>query len=109
MVELNPNNQLIELITAREINRNEYYALGDIPFVEDTIAFEIKREASKSYFEQLADFTETNAENKALNNPAFWFTAASYMAYITKEYDQASDFWPRHKPTQPPIPAFSNK
>jgi len=91
MVELNPKNQLIELITAREINRNEYYSLGEIPFVEDTVAFEKRRDESKSYFEQLANFTASNAENKALNNPAFWFTAASYMAYVTKDYDKASD------------------
>jgi hypothetical protein len=29
IVELNPKNNLIELITAREINKNEYYSLSD--------------------------------------------------------------------------------
>lgn len=92
MIALNPKNQLIELITAREINRNEYYGLGDIPFTEDTTAFEKRRAETLSYFDQLADFTLACAENKDLNNPAFWFTAASYMAYLTKNYNKASDY-----------------
>ncbi len=27
-----------------------------------------------------------------MNNPAFWYTAASYVAYVGKNYDKASDY-----------------
>lgn len=92
MVELNPKNSLIELIAAREINKTEYYSLGQIPYTEDTLAFEAHRKESPSYFEELKAFTAESAENKNLNNPAFWYTAASYLAYVNKEYDQASEY-----------------
>lgn len=92
IVELNPKNSLIELITAREINKNEYYANGEIPYVEDTTAYEARRDESSNYFEQLGEFSADNAENKTLKNPAFWYTAASYIAYVNKNYDKASDY-----------------
>ncbi|MEI7583348.1 hypothetical protein [Runella sp.] len=92
IVELNPKNKLIELITAREINKNEYYSLGEIPYVEDTAAFENRRAESSTYFEQLGEFNANNAENKSLGNPAFWYTAASYIAYVNKNYDKSGDY-----------------
>ncbi len=92
MVALNPRNGLIELIAAREINKNEYYALGEMPYTEDTLAYEERRKESPSYFEQLQAFTVECAENKQLNNPAFWYTAAAYLAYVNKNYDQSGDY-----------------
>ncbi|MFN8343518.1 MAG: hypothetical protein U0X91_00855 [Spirosomataceae bacterium] len=92
ITELNPKNNLIELITAREINKNEYYALAPLPYVEDTAAFENKKAESADYFKQLGEFSVTNAENKNLNNPAFWYTAASYIAYVNKDYSQADNY-----------------
>jgi hypothetical protein len=92
IVELNPKNKLIELITAREINKNEYYSFGEMPYVEDTAAFENRRAESSSYFEQLGQFSAENAENKNLGNPAFWYTAASYIAYVNKNYDKSGDY-----------------
>lgn len=92
IVELNPKNNLIELITAREINKNEYYANGEIPYVEDTTAYETRRAESSNYFEQLGEFSAENAENKNLGNPAFWYTAASYIAYVNKNYDKSSEY-----------------
>ena len=92
IVELNPQNKLIELITAREINKNEYYSLSAIPYVEDTAAFEKRRAESSTYFEQLGEFSAENAENKNSANPAFWYTAASYVAYVNKNYDKSGDY-----------------
>jgi hypothetical protein len=92
IVELNPKNNLIELITAREINKNEYYVNGEIPYVEDTTAYETRRAESSNYFEQLGEFSAENAENKNLGNPAFWYTAASYIAYVNKNYDKSSEY-----------------
>ncbi|WP_028665177.1 hypothetical protein [Runella zeae] len=90
IVELNPKNKLLELITAREINKNEYYALNSIPYVEDTAAYQERQKESKTYFEQLGDFTAQCAQNPALSSSAFWNTANSYISYINKDYDQAS-------------------
>lgn len=92
IMEINPQNTLIELITAREINKNEYYLLGAIPYVEDTTAFEKRRDASSQYFEQIGDFALKNADNKATNNPAFWWTAASYVKYVLKDYAKANEY-----------------
>jgi hypothetical protein len=62
-----------------------------IPYVEDTAAFEKRRAESSTYFEQLGEFSAENAENKNLGNPAFWYTAASYIAYVNKNYDKSSE------------------
>ena len=102
VTELNPKNTLIELITAREINKNEFYANGEMPYVEDTLAYEKRRGESKSYFEQLGDFCADNATNKALSNPSFWYTSASYVAYVNKDYKKSEEYLTQAKaaPTQ---------
>lgn len=102
VTELNPKNALIELITAREINKNEYYANGEMPYVEDTLAYEKRREESKSYFEQLGDFCVENASNKALGNPSFWYTSASYVAYVNKDYKKSEEYLTQAKAAPAP-------
>ena len=102
VTELNPKNALIELITAREINKNEYYANGEMPYVEDTLAYEKRRGESKSYFEQLGDFCADNATNKALNNPSFWYTSASYVAYVNKDYKKSEEYLTQAKAAPAP-------
>ncbi|MFN4147279.1 MAG: hypothetical protein ACK4GN_15750 [Runella sp.] len=97
IVALNPQNPLIELITAREINKNEFYMNGPTPYVEDTVAFQNRGKATQRYFEELADFTTECAENKNLQHPAFWWTAASYCQYALKNYDKASDYLTKAK------------
>jgi len=92
IIELNPKNATIELIAAREINRNEYYALDPMPYVEDTLVYTQRRDESKRYFDELADFMAECATNKKLSNPAFWFTASSYTQYVSKDYDKASEY-----------------
>lgn len=97
LVALAPKNPLVELTMAREINRNEYYFLADQNPIygydeasrHDSLAFEDRRKTSTSYADQLRDFALDAAANPKLNDPAFWYTAAAYLAYLTKDYDEA--------------------
>jgi len=97
MVALDPKNPLIELVLAREINRNEYYfAAKQFPgYVDDeatradSIAFETRRKNVPGYSEQLLAFAEKLAKNAALGNPAFYLTAAAYLHYLDGDYESA--------------------
>jgi hypothetical protein len=102
LVEIDPTNPLIELVMAREINRNEYFWLADRNPVEptwyendskgkaDSVRFETRKTESESYASQLRDFALTSASNKALPNSAFWYTAAAYLDYLKKDYATAA-------------------
>ncbi|WP_338874591.1 hypothetical protein WBJ53_03135 [Spirosoma sp. SC4-14] len=97
LVALAPQNPLVELTMAREINRNEYYFLSDQNPIygydeasrHDSVAFETRRKTSASYADQLRDFALGAATNEKLNDPAFWYTAAAYLAYLSKDYADA--------------------
>ncbi|MBD2754331.1 hypothetical protein [Spirosoma validum] len=97
LVHLAPNNPLVELVMAREINRNEYYFFTSGPeYVNDGLlakpdssAFEGRKTESVSYFDKLRTFALESAENKALGNGAFWYTAGAYLDYLGKEYTAA--------------------
>ncbi|GAB4017569.1 hypothetical protein GCM10028773_14410 [Spirosoma koreense] len=97
IVALSPQNPLIELIMAREINRNEYYFLAtanpvygyDEASRRDSLAFERRRQTATSYADQLKAFAEESATT--LGNPAFWYTAAAYVAYLGKNYESAQE------------------
>ena len=94
MVRLNPENPLIELVMAREINRNEYYFFqNSVPIYgydeasrADSLRFIDRKKEAPDYFEQLRSFALESAENKALKNPAFWYTATAYLDYLGKAY-----------------------
>ncbi|MFD1139742.1 hypothetical protein ACFQ4C_01415 [Larkinella insperata] len=97
MTRLNPENSLIELVMAREINRNEYFFFQDgAPLYgyddasrADSLRFINRQKEAPDYFEQLRSFALESAENKALKNQAFWYTATAYLDYLGKAYDQA--------------------
>lgn len=97
MVRLNPKNPLIELVMAREINRNEYFFFQktnpiygfDAENRADSIRFENRKSESSDYFQQLREFALQSTDNKALGNPAFWYTATAYLDYLTKAYTDA--------------------
>ncbi|MBO0948601.1 hypothetical protein [Fibrella forsythiae] len=97
MVDLDPKNPLIELVLAREINRNEYYfAAKQFPgYVEndetraDSVAFETRRKNVPEYAGKLLSFTEKAAKNPALGNPAYYLTAAAYLQYLSGDYTSA--------------------
>ncbi|MBN8821551.1 MULTISPECIES: hypothetical protein [unclassified Spirosoma] len=97
LVHLAPKNPLVELIMAREINRNEYYFFMDGPEYmhstyssePDSLGFVGRRAESVSYFDKLRAFALESAENKALGDGAFWYTATAYLDYIGKDYKEA--------------------
>lgn len=97
MVDLDPKNPLIELVLAREINRNEYYfAANQFPgYVDndatraDSVAFESRRKTVPDYAGQLLAFTEKAAKNATLGNPAYYLTAAAYLQYLNGDYNTA--------------------
>jgi hypothetical protein len=98
VVKLTPKNPLVELIMAREINRNEYFFLSennpiygyDEAADQDSLKFEDRKKSSLTYGDQLRAFAMEAATNEQLNDPAFWYTAAAYIAYLGKEYNDAS-------------------
>lgn len=98
IVKLTPTNPLIELILAREINRNEYFFFETTNpiYVEDektradSILFENHRNGAASYFDNLKAFALEAADNKALTNPAYYLTAAAYLDYLAKDYSSAN-------------------
>jgi hypothetical protein len=97
MVRLNPENPLIELVMAREINRNEYFFFQTTSPISayddnsraDSIRFVDRKKEAPDYFQQLREFALQSAENKKLGNPAFWYTATAYLDYLAKSYADA--------------------
>ncbi|GAB3547267.1 hypothetical protein [Spirosoma fluminis] len=98
VVKLTPKNPLIELIMAREINRNEYFFLSESNPIygydeasdRDSLKFEDRKKTSQTYGDQLREFALEAATNEQLNDPAFWYTAAAYIAYLSKDFDESA-------------------
>ncbi len=97
LVYLSPKNPLVELIMAREINRNEYYFnTSGQEYVNDGLlarpdstAFEGRKTESVSYFDKLRTFALETAENTKVGDGAFWYTAGAYLDYLGKDYEAA--------------------
>ena len=96
MVELDPKNQMIELIMAREINKNEkfYYNQMYAEFNDDETKKTVKLEQEKAtdYWTKLKEFSVKCADNKSLPNTGFWQTTSSYMEYVQGDYAKSEDF-----------------
>ena len=97
LVHLAPKNPLVELVMAREINRNEYYFFtSGQEYVNygtlarpDSTTFEGRKTESVSYFDKLRSFALESAENKDVGDGAFWYTAGAYLNYLGKDYKAA--------------------
>ncbi|GAB3700556.1 hypothetical protein GCM10027592_27620 [Spirosoma flavus] len=97
LVHLAPKNPLVELVMAREINRNEYYFFEPaqefidygLPNHPDSTEFEGRKTEATPYFEKLRTFALESAENKDLGDPAYWYTAGAYLDYAVKDYKAA--------------------
>ncbi|GAB3957632.1 hypothetical protein GCM10028805_50700 [Spirosoma harenae] len=97
LVHLSPKNPLVELVMAREINRNEYYFFtpsenyyndGTMSTM-DSSGFVGRKAEALTYFDKLREFAIQSAENKELGDGAFWYTAGAYLDYIGKDYETA--------------------
>ncbi|RRB07089.1 hypothetical protein [Larkinella rosea] len=97
MVRLNPENPLIELVMAREINRNEYFFFQSTSPIygyddetrQDSTQFVARKQEAPDYFQQLRSFALESAGNKSLGDPAFWLTATAYLDYLVESYADA--------------------
>ena len=97
LAHLAPKNPLVELVMAREINRNEYYFFTSAQeYVNDGLLnrpdstmFEGRKTEAVSYFDKLRSFAVESAENKEIGDGAFWYTATAYLDYIGKDYKSA--------------------
>ena len=96
MVELDPKNQMIELIMAREINKNEkfYYDQMYSEYNDDETKKTVKFEQEKAtdYWAKLKDFSIKCADNQALPKTGFWQTASAYMEYVQGDYAKSESF-----------------
>ena len=96
MVELDPQNQMIELIMAREINKNEkfYYDqnYGYNSYSDDSTVVKKAKEKATDYWSKLKEFSVKCASNKDLPKTGFWQTSSSYMEYVQGDYTKSKDF-----------------
>lgn len=96
MVEIDPINQMIELIMAREINKNEkfYYNQMYAEFNDEETKKTVKLEQEKAtdYWSKLKDFSIKCTNNQALPKTGFWQIASAYMEYVQGDYAKSQDF-----------------
>ncbi|WP_341228018.1 hypothetical protein [uncultured Arcticibacterium sp.] len=100
MTALNPNHPMLELVMAREINKNEvnFYAeknaglyshnldVLDENYKVDSSKAQALTNESKTYFESLLAFNQSLLKNQSLDKKAFWYTTAAYLHYIKGDY-----------------------
>lgn len=97
MIELDPQHQMIELIMAREINKNEkfYYDQSygyDYSLNDDVAIVKKEQEGATDYWTKLKDFSIKCAENPLVPKTGFWHTASAYMEYVQGNYAKSEKF-----------------
>jgi hypothetical protein len=96
IVAINPNHPMLEMVMAREINKNEvnFYAeknaglysneldvFNDAYKVDSSKVAKIKEEG-RSYFDEMLAFNTDLLNNQKLEEKAYWLTTAAYFNYI---------------------------
>lgn len=100
---LDTKNQLLEFVMAREINKNEYYFFNNQETLQygfwavDSLKKVEWKSNAKNYFEQLLAFNLDAAESEGLKNSPFWYTAASYLTFIGKDFKKANELLQKAK------------
>ncbi len=100
---LDTKNPLLEFVMAREINKNEYYFFNNQETIQygfwavDSLKKVEWKSNAKNYFEQLLAFNLDAAESEGLKNSPFWYTAASYLTFIGKDFKKASELLQKAK------------
>lgn len=94
MVEIDPKNSLIELIMAREINKNEayYYKQVGWHYEDDSTKVKEKQGIATDYWSKLKDFSVKCAENPKLPKTGFWQIASSYMEYVQGDFGKSDAY-----------------
>ena len=93
---INPNHPMLEMVMAREINKNEvnFYAeknaglysneldvFNDAYKIDSSKVAKIKEEG-RSYFDEILAFNTDLLNNQKLEEKAYWLTTAAYLYYI---------------------------
>ncbi|MES2520072.1 MAG: hypothetical protein V4585_18285 [Bacteroidota bacterium] len=97
MVKIDPKNSMIELIMAREINKNEkYYYDQNYGYNyysdEDSTSTIEARKKATDYWSKLKNFSVICAENQNLPKTGFWEVASAYMEYIQGDFTKSEEF-----------------
>jgi hypothetical protein len=96
MVELDPQNHFIELIMAREINKNEadYYKQMYSEFNDEATQklVDEKRGKATDYWSKLKEFSIKCSENQQLTKTGFWEIASAYMTYVEGDFEKSEEF-----------------
>ena len=96
MVNDSPTSDMIKLVMAREINKNELFYYGqkegvNSPFLEpDSETLAQRKASAPNYFEKLRQFGLECATNPKLHDPAFWYLAVSYIEIVQKNWNAAA-------------------
>lgn len=113
MVELDPKNQMIELIMAREINKNEkfYYDQMYSEYNDDETKKTVKSEQEKAtdYWTKLKEFSVKCTDNQVLPKTGFWQTASAYMEYVQGDYAKSEEFLTQAKAIKTTNQALENQ
>ncbi|AWV99424.1 hypothetical protein [Arcticibacterium luteifluviistationis] len=123
MTAINPNHPMLELVMAREINKNEvnFYAekngglyshnldVLDENYKIDTNKVQTITNQSKTYFQSLLAFNESLLRNETLNEKAFWLTTAAYLHYIGGNYLAMKPLLSRAEDESPDSPSLQNQ
>ena len=97
MRDLDTQNPLIEFVMAREINKNEKFFFTERQELDysfwgvDSLKKNNWKANASNYFEELLAFSLESAEKSNLKNSPFWYTAASYLTFIAKDYKKADE------------------
>lgn len=101
--DLDAKNPLLEFVMAREINKNELYFFTERKELEysfwtvDSLTKNNWKTNAPSYFDKLLAFNLDAAESEGLKNSPFWYTAASYLAFVGKDLKKANDLLQKAK------------
>ncbi len=101
--DLNPKHPLLELVFAREINKNEmaffadknstvygnfdnYY---DENYKIDQAKVDTQHKKGETYLEKLLDFSKKLSSDGKVQNPQFWNLSTAYFLYLKNENTKA--------------------
>jgi hypothetical protein len=103
---IDPQHPMLELVTAREINKNEYgffasknaesfnnYGeFNDDNYNVDPKKVKAAEDKSSDYFKEIFDFVNTVIKDKKAKSNQFWLASAAYLSYLNHENDQAKKY-----------------
>lgn len=111
IIEINPAHPMVELIMAREINKNETFYFVDrnvngymfnIDVYDEN--YEVDKEKAKGvsekslvYFAKLREIAAKMSAEPKSQSPAFWLTAVSYIDYLKHDFDEAQKWLEKAK------------